>query len=464
MLGIAAVAMSAGVLTGWQVQRTPSAELDALIQARSQDDEPGWQTFLQAHPDGNGAGEARSALQRLVRSVAKPVAVPAPAPPEDQALLRRLAGRIEQLQESIAGLEHPAPLATPVADQPATGNMPGVAPAPVPPLPVQDPRIREPRTALPGLGVGIAIAPSQDRLVRWTADGVVHGSRDGGLTWTAERQATPGLMLDRHGQRGPISGSLFIAAQPGMAIMGLVGSADGRTWREQAWPWTATNTTDTAVQPAIIAGDGRVLVLARAAAKVQCWTSADGGRSWKTTTVFPGTIGIAPTAAGFVMLAVEDGKLGSAHSVDAILTVFSNQPNVLPQGPVHWDTIGNKVHVGDQQGREVTYVFSHNGTLSATDYPGGGAVNDLQQRRLLRMFADGLDGKQRFSVHPQLGLVRSDSQGRSWNASSTPRQVRALVTGTLAGEAVLAATGEQTVVISLAKPVFDLFLVRVGAP
>jgi hypothetical protein len=300
--------------------------------------------------------------------------------------------------------------------------------------------------------------------MRWTAEGLIHGSRDGGLTWTTEREATPGLLLDRHGQRGPEAGSLFIATQPAMAIMGLVGSANGRTWREQPWPWTAAKTSATALQPAIVAGDGRLLVLARAAGKVQCWSSVDAGRSWKNTTVFPGAIGIAPTATGFVMLSVEDGKLGSSNSADAMLTVFDNQPNVLPRGPVHWDTVDNDVYIGDEQGRDVIYGFARDRSLSYVEYPGGGTAIDLQGRRLLRVFADGLDGKQWFSVHPQLGLVRRDGRGGSWNASSALRRVQTLVSGTLAGEPVLAATGEQTVVISLAKPVFDLFLVRAGAP
>ena len=197
---------------------------------------------------------------------------------------------------------------------------------------------------------------------------------------------------------------------------------------------------------------------------VQCWTSTDGCRSWKATTVFPGAIGIAPTVTGFVMLAAEEGQLGSSTTVDAMLTVFRNQPNVLPQAPVHWDTVAAEVYVGDVQGRDVIYGFARDGSLSYTEYPGGGSIVDLQRRRLLRYFAAGMDGKQWFSVHPQLGLVRRDSRSGSWNACRYPRRVQALVTGHLAGEPVLAATGEQTVVISLAKPVFDLFVERVGTP
>ncbi len=479
-------ALASAALVGWGVQPRASA---ALLQAREADDAGGWQEYLGHHPQGWDADEAHSALARLALatpverpssavSLSAPVSAPVPAAVpmvvEDAALLQRLTGRIEQLKESIARFDQPVPppvavpvtATAPVSQPPTPVNAatPVVRPAPAV---ERDPRVTLPTVPPPGIGVGIAVVPGANGgVLRWAADGAIQRSTDHGVTWVATHPVTPALALDRHAQAGTAAGTLIIAAMPTAPILGVVSADGGRTWRDLAWPWSGAGTTSwQALQPAVVAGNGRLLVLAKQGDVVRCWHSVDHGHAWSSDEVVPGVVGLAPTITGSIVLVVNAaGRLEVSTTEGRSSTPMESEPLPQPQGPLEWDVLGKEMICGDALGYGGVFGFSRSGSLVFTARPGADVAVDLQRRRLLRRFADGMDGKQWFSISPTQGLVRSDSRYGSWNASRQAWKVQALASGTLNSEPVLVATGEQTVVISLAKPVFDLFLVSLKRP
>lgn len=457
----AILGMAACATFGWLVghrQAVPTrGDLADLALARAADTPAGWEAYRDRHPRGIAVPEAEGAITRL--AARQPIEPPRR---EDPELVARLEGRLAQIRESVAKREKPptAPEAAPDVEKPKVE-----APAAAPPITIaSDPRLIEPAERLPA-GRGIDVDPADaTRVLRWTVDGAILVSTDGGRAWKPCRTGTAGWSLDRLALRPDAQPrTVFIAAAGGTAALGLVSRDAGATWNPLPAPWGGDQPVERCTaQPAILTTDGMLIAAQRSGAAAVLWSSRDLGATWKHEREQEGFHTIAPLGAGGCLALFDAGDAAFAVSTDlgATRTPLPNSQNRFAGRPASWDWNAQGVMLFDPLHRGTVFIFDRRGRsthLLMLAYPD---VWDIQDRLLLRALAvDPRDPKQWFAASPALGLLRSDDGGVRWRACQIDRNVSAIAIRRVGNRTVVAATGRTTLVLDASAPVADLFTV-----
>ena len=378
-------------------------------------------------------------------------------------------------------------VAKPVLVEPIT---PAALPLPPTEPIVTDARIRDLSSVFRETQQGADVNPADPNdLLLWSSSGTIRRSADGGRTWAVTKvsAAADSYFAVAWAQRMRTNSKTVVISaigttidNPGIAWCSIDG---GDSWSTIASPWPPSQTKkwdpEGLASRSVILTDGGVMIAVRSQidkdrqeAPAQIWRSTNLGRTWSCE---------AKTIPGFhTILPVDDGVLILHRNVGAFdginitrdlgrtrvfLGAKTTRTNGFPAvlfsvSPAHWARITNGAVLLDESSTEPFVMVGLDGKLR------GRVVTDPLVRdsngylRIISLAINPLDEREWYAAAPGLGLLRSRDAGVTWKGFVSHRNVFIVTCAGDKKRATLIATGNDTMIIDLGRPLAgapDLF-------